>query len=115
MITARHYVPILLIFTAIVFTGVGCSKKDQANGYLFRANRDFEAQQYQEAEIDYRTLPQVAPMNPVAIGRQGVIYYDQGRLSQASAYLQKAAELEPENVEVQLRLGLTALHSYRRS
>src|SRR5262249_53328805 len=52
MTKARYHVATLLMIAAIAFAGTGCSNKDRENGYLLRANRDFEAQQYQEAEMN---------------------------------------------------------------
>jgi tetratricopeptide (TPR) repeat protein len=97
----------------LVIAGVGCSKKDQATSHLGRANRAFAAQQYQEAEIEYRNVLQMEPLDSSAIRQLGIIYYEQGRLTRAAAFLQKAAELEPENSDVQLKLGLIYLSAHK--
>ena len=64
---AQHCLLTLLITGAVIVIGsAGCSKKDQVNAHLARANSDFEAERYQEAEIEYRNVLQVEPLNPVA-------------------------------------------------
>jgi tetratricopeptide (TPR) repeat protein len=107
MLTPRQFQFLILIL--VMIWSAGCSKEARKNSHLARANRYFEAEQYKEAEVEYRNVLQLAPLNPVALGQLGIMYYDQGMLSQAYAYLQKAAGLEPENVDVQLKLGSTYL------
>src|SRR6266576_452992 len=98
-----------LVLALAVLAGGGCTKEARKKRYLERADRDFKAEQYAKAEIEYLNALKVAPLNPVAIRQLGFIYHDQGRLPLAFAYLKKAAELEPDNPDVRARLGLTYL------
>ena len=113
MMRAQHCLLTLLIMALIVIGGAGCSKKHQVNAHLLQAKRDFEAERYQEAEIEYRNVLQIEPLNPVAIRQLAVIYCDQGSLLKGFAYLRKASELEPGNIDVQLRLGSTYLATHK--
>lgn len=75
------------------------------NRHVARGNRDFAAGKYEEAEISYLRSIRVGGMNPVAVRQLGFLYYEQGRVPNALRYLHKAAELEPENIDVQRKLG----------
>ncbi len=99
----------LFLVPVLAAAAAGCSKEAKRTRYLANADRDFAAGQYQKAEIQYRKVLQVAPSDPAAISRLGIIYHDQGRLPQALAYLKKAAELAPDNPDVRLKLSLTEL------
>ena len=83
----------------------GCGKEAKKNRFLERAEQDFKKGEYQKAEINYLNVIKVAGLDPVAVRQLGLIYSEQGRLLQAFSYLQKAAELEPENADVHLKLG----------
>jgi tetratricopeptide (TPR) repeat protein len=87
-----------------------CSEKAPTKDeMLSRANDAFAAGRYVEAEKDYREVLRLAPADPVAMRQLGLIYADQGELLAAYPALKKAAELEPDNLEVQLKLGQTYL------
>ena len=96
-------------FLLLTFLCSGCTKEAKKIRYLANANRDFAAGQFEKAEIEYRGVLQVDSGNATAISQLGVIYHEQGRFPQALAYLQKAAELTPDNSDLRLRLCLTEL------
>lgn len=95
----------LLLFLLII-SGAGCSKESRKNRFLAKAARDFEAEQYDPAEIEYLSALKLAPLDPVAIGRLGVLYELQGKTLLALTYLRKAIELDPGNLEARLKLGI---------
>jgi tetratricopeptide (TPR) repeat protein len=74
---------------------------------LARADADFQAQRYDQAEIEYLNAIRVAPQNPIAIGRLGLIFFQQGRMPQAYGALNQAVMLDPENVEYRAKLCMT--------
>jgi tetratricopeptide (TPR) repeat protein len=98
-----------LVSVLILFAGAGCSRQARMQRHLTRANQDFQAGQYEKAEIEYQRVLQLVQYQPVAVRQLGMIYYENGRLPQAMVFLQKALELEPENQDVHLRLGQTYL------
>ena len=106
MIPLRQVLPMLLALALVITGGAGCTKAARKDRYFASADRDFKSEQYDKAEIEYLKVLQIPPVNPVAIQQLGFIYYNEGRLPQAFAYLRKAAELAPEKVEVRLKLGL---------
>jgi tetratricopeptide (TPR) repeat protein len=74
-----------------------------------RANRYFAAGQYDAAEIEYLNVLALDRGNAEAIGRLGVIYFDQGRMGKALPFLLAGRRMEPENLEVRLEFGLYLL------
>jgi len=112
MMIARRRLSVILVFTVLLVTNAGdagFSNEARSNLHLFRGDRDFAAQDYARAEVEYHDVLQIFSRHPVATRQLGLIYFEQGRLAKAYEYLQKAASLEPENDVVQLKLGATFL------
>ncbi len=103
--------PIFLFALAGLLTLLcsSCSPAAKTARHLAAADRYFTAGDYDKAEIEYLNVLQTDRINPSAIGRLGVIYYEQGRLSRVMPYLLKARELQPANLEVRLKLGMVYL------
>ncbi len=90
----------------IAIASFGCSKAaDSAETHLSRAKEYVAAGQYAKAENEYRDVLRLAPTDPVATRELALLYKNQGQLPQAYTLLQKAAELQPDNAEVQVKLG----------
>lgn len=84
----------------------GCSDAARKARHLQRADRYFASGQYDSAEIEYRNVLRLEPMNPDAIARLGLMYFDQGRISRVQPFLNKARELRPNDLAVRIRLAL---------
>lgn len=97
------------ILALVVLAGAGCSKEARKNHYVSLANKDFDAGQYDKAEIEYRSALQKVPLDPVAIRQLGVLFFNEGRVREAFAYLRKAVELDPKNADAQTKLAMTYL------
>ncbi len=108
MTTFGRYLQAFLIFI-LVAGGAGCTKGIKAARHLAQGNKDFLAERYDRAEIEYLNVLKVAPMTPAAISRLGLIYHAEGKLPQALVCLREAVKLEPENTEARLKLGLTCM------
>ncbi|MGZ4960913.1 MAG: tetratricopeptide repeat protein [Limisphaerales bacterium] len=102
MLTLRH---ISLILVATMALLAGCSKEAKLARYRQRANKDFTAGNYAQAEVEYMNLLRSNPSDPVAIRQLGFVFFEQGRLPQALQFLIKAHELEPDNIETSGKLG----------
>ena len=93
----------------LLLFGAGCSRESRKARHLERANRYYAAMQYDKAEIEYLSALRLDARDPVAVRRLGIIYHDQGRSPQAFMFLRKAQELDPNDLEVRLKLGLSYL------
>ena len=101
---------VILALAVMAVANAGCSKRaDTKDEMLSRAKDAVAAGHYAEAEKEYSQVLRVASNDPVATRQLGIIYQDQGQLPQANVMLKKAAELSPDDLEVQLKLGLTLL------
>jgi tetratricopeptide (TPR) repeat protein len=101
---------LVLALGLLAVTTAACSQGEQTKDqHLSRANGYFVAEQYEKAEAEYRDVLRAAPADPMAIGRLGIIYFEEGQLRKAFPLLKKAAEVQPDNLEVQLKLGLAYL------
>lgn len=94
-----------VLLVALLVAGTGCTKQFKKNRYLALAERDFKAERYDRAEIEYQTVLRISPDNPEAIYKLGLLYSAEGRVPQAMVCLRKAVELQPENQEGHLKLG----------
>ncbi len=99
-----RYWTLLVLGLALCFTG-GCSKESKKARYLQRADRYFQAVQFDKAELEYLNVLRLEPANLHAIRQLGLIYFDQGRPNHAYQFLKRAEELDPANLEVRLKLG----------
>jgi tetratricopeptide (TPR) repeat protein len=104
---------LILALALVVAGGVGCTKQAKANRTLGRADKDFQAEHYDKAEIEYLTVLRAVPLHPAAIRQLGLLYYTEGRLPRAFGFLQKAVELDPSNLDARLKLGLINLSLHR--
>lgn len=104
-----RYLFLTVSLALVVTIGGGCGKQAKKERYLSQANRDFAAEQYDRAEVNYVNVLKLVPLEPESITRLGLIYHTEGRLPQAYAFLKKAVELQPENLEARVKLGLTCL------
>jgi tetratricopeptide (TPR) repeat protein len=96
--------PHLLALTLCLVLGAGCTKAYKTRHVLAAADRDFQAQNYDKAEAEYQSTLRFSSLNPVAIRRLGMIYFEEGRQT-AFAYLKKANEQDNKNPQVQLKLA----------
>jgi tetratricopeptide (TPR) repeat protein len=83
----------------------GCSKAAKARRLLSSANKDYQAQQFDSAEIKYRGVLRLSYLNPVAIRQLGLLYYAEGRPADAYPFLEKSTQQNPANIEVRVRLA----------
>jgi tetratricopeptide (TPR) repeat protein len=95
----------------MILLGAGCSREAKKARYLERAERHYQAAQYDRAEIDYLNALRLDPGNEAANRRLGTIYFDQGRFPAAFLFLRRARQLDTNNVEVRVKLGLIFLSS----
>ena len=95
----------LVILTALMLIGSGCTAESKKARHLQRADSHYDAGEYDQAVVEYLSALKLQPMNPRAIGRLGMIYSAQGRTGQAIAYIMKGHELLPDDLDLRLKLG----------
>ncbi|HHY86624.1 MAG TPA: tetratricopeptide repeat protein [Verrucomicrobia bacterium] len=99
----------LLLLLSVALFLAGCSAETRKARYRQRADAHFTAGRYSEAEVEYLNLLRLDQLNVHAIARLGIIYHENGRIPRAAPFLAKAHELDPANLEVNLKLGLLHL------
>ncbi len=88
-----------------VMTGSGCTQAARRARHLARANQYFESGELDKAEIEYLIVLKADLTNAQAIGRLGMIYYEQGRYGRAVPFLIKGKELAPEDLDLRRKLA----------
>jgi len=109
----NRLVPTLTVVMLLAIAGTGCTAKLKASYHQKRADRYYDAGQFEQAEIEYKNVLRNAPQNAMAWSRLGIIYFDQGRLGEAAQILGRAQQLATTNLEVRLKLGTIYLGAGR--
>src|SRR5262249_54764097 len=100
---------IFALFLAAL-ANAGCFQNEPTKKQLFSpAHAPFSAGHYDKTQKDYRAPPRLGPEDPTVLRQLGVIYFDQGQIVQAYPLLKKSADLQPNDPEIQLKLGLISL------
>jgi tetratricopeptide (TPR) repeat protein len=107
--TPRFWRLVLALSLVALATGACAKGEENKEQRLSRAQDYLAAEQYDKAEKEYRDILQLAPDDPVAMRQLGIIYYDQGQVRQAYSLLKQSAERHPDDLDVQLKLGLIYL------
>jgi tetratricopeptide (TPR) repeat protein len=94
-------VTLTLAFTLIA----GCSKEAKKTRLLAEAENYFKAGDYDKAKVSYLNVVQLDPQNALAFQRIGEMWLDDWAPIRASAFLAKASELDPNNVQNRVRLA----------
>lgn len=99
--------PLLVAVSAglLLSFAAGCSREARKARRLAPADRYFAAGEYDKAEIEYKNVLQLGGLDPQAISRLGIIYLEQGRVARSAPFLNKGAELQPDNLELRIKLG----------
>jgi tetratricopeptide (TPR) repeat protein len=84
-----------------------CTRAARTSRHMGRADGYFKGEQYEKAEIEYLIVLRLDPQNHAATTRLGQIYYEEGRLTSAFAFLRKAQGAQPDDLDVRLKLGMT--------
>src|ERR1700733_7861100 len=100
----KIHILLMLSTVLLVVAGVGCSRARKSY-FLDQANHCFDSGQFDKAEAEYLNVIHVDPQNTQAVGRLGVIYFDEGRFQKAAPYLYKGSELDTNNLDLHLKLA----------
>jgi Flp pilus assembly protein TadD len=99
----------IIALSVTALTAVACSKAPTKEELLARAKEAVAAQNYVEAEKDYRAVLRLSPGDPAAVRELAAIYHNQRQLAQSYPLLKKAAELAPDDAEVQIDFAESSL------
>ena len=100
-LTSFRIVTLVLAATLIV----ACSKEAKKTRFLAQADNYFKAGDYDKAKVIYLNVVQLDPQNALAFERIGEMWLDDWAPIRASAFLAKASELDPNNVQNRVRLA----------
>jgi tetratricopeptide (TPR) repeat protein len=100
-----------VVLSALAVFCCSCSPQAKKAAHLKKADGYFASGHYDQSEIEYMNVLQIEPLNPSAISHLALIYADQGRMGQVAPYLLKAKELQPDNLDVRIKLGMMLLSS----
>ncbi len=100
----RYWVGLLNLFTIALFAA-GCTRQARQSYHYNRAERYYARGQFNKAEIEYLSALQLGNTQPHLFEHMGSIYFNRGSPRQALPFLLAAKQLDPNNVEVRLKLG----------
>src|SRR5947209_15822973 len=99
----------LTAILVVVLVTSSCTSEMKKSRYLARAERYFKAGEYDQAKIEYLKVLQIDSGNAVAYARCGAMWADEGVPLRAAAFLLKARELAPEDLDNRYKLALVYL------
>jgi tetratricopeptide (TPR) repeat protein len=94
-----------VMITLAILLGTACSKEARKAHLLGEADNYFKAGDYDKAKLSYLKVIQQQPQNALAFERLGVMWQDDGAPVRAAAFLVRASELDPKNIENRIRLA----------
>ena len=97
----RLFIALLLV----ACVALGCSRESRKARHLERANRYFQAGDIDKAEIEYGNVLLLDENQKVAVRQLGLIYFDQGKPAKAYPLLRRAEGLDPDDIDVRLKLA----------
>ena len=83
----------------------GCSKEVKKARLLGEADRYFKAGDYDKAKVTYLNVIRLDPQNALAFERIGTMWQEDSAPLRAAAFLAKASELDPNNIQNRIRLA----------
>src|SRR6187200_3384915 len=89
---------IITVALAIVLV-TGCSKEAKTARLVHDDDTYFKAGNYDKAKVSYLNVLRLDPQNALAFERIGAMWQDDAAPLRAAAFLKKASELDPNNVE----------------
>ncbi len=95
----------LLAAGMLALLATGCSPQAKLAKHTADADKYFAAADYDRAEVEYINVLGLEALNPHAISQLAIIYFEQGRIGRAAPFINKARELQPNNLEIRLKLG----------
>lgn len=92
-------------FILAVILIAGCTKEARKGRLLGEADAYFKAGNYDKAKLAYLNVLRLDPQDALACERIGAMWQDDGAPLRAAAFLKRASELDPKNVQNRIRLA----------
>src|SRR5437762_11329167 len=99
----------LIAILVLVLVTCSCTSEMKKSRYLARAERYFKAGEYDQAKIEYLKVLRIDSGNAVAYARCGAMWADEGAPLRAGAFLVKAREVAPKDLDNRYKLALVYL------
>src|SRR6478609_5046293 len=107
----RHFMLFAALFVAM--TGTACSRQEakapNKEDLLAKAEEDRLHNQFDTAEKNFRAVLRLSPQDATAVRGLALLYSEQGQWPLAIPFLKQAAELKPDDPEIQAKLGVAYL------
>src|SRR5438552_595337 len=94
---------VTVILAATLITA--CSKEARKARLLGEADHYFKAGNYDKARVTYLNVIRLDPQNALAFERIGTMWQEDSAPLRAAAFLAKASELDPKNIQNRTRLA----------
>jgi len=104
MQTSKILFRIVTLFLAATLI-TACSKESRKARALGEADNYFKAGNYDKAKLSYLNVLRLDPQNALAFERIGAMWQEDLALLRAAAFLARASELDPTNVQNRTRLA----------
>jgi tetratricopeptide (TPR) repeat protein len=95
----------IVTLTLTIFLVIACSKESRKARLLGEADSYFKAGNYDKAKVTYLNVIRLDPQNALAFERIGAMWQEDSAPLRAAAFLARASELDPKNVENRTRLA----------
>src|SRR5438874_10088334 len=100
----RISLPMIAAGTIVILLS-GCTAASRKARHTEKAEQFFKAGEYDKAKIEYLNVLKVDQSDANAYGRIGAMWLDEGAPLRAGAFLLKAIELAPNNIDNHLKLA----------
>ena len=104
---------LLLLITLLILFSCGKSNEEKRDKHMKNGDSYFETRQYEKAIIEYNNAIQADPNFPRGHYQLAQSYLITGQLQQAFPELYKTVDLDPTNLDAQLKLGQFCLLAKR--
>src|SRR5262245_48414958 len=95
----------VVTLTLAIFLVTACSKEAKKSRLLGEADNYFKAGNYDKAKVTYLNVIRLDPQNSLAFERIGAMWQEDLAPFRAAAFLAKASELDPKDVQNRTRLA----------
>ena len=104
----------LLVALVIAISSSACSTEAKKARHLKRGEEYLAEGKQREAIIEFLNVIQLDENDRVATQRLAVTLYETGQLGPAFRYLQRAAEFDPDDTDIRVKLATIYLYSGQR-